>query len=196
MDTDTEPIGIPANGNTPTAPYFTPDTLPLPTTENDIYKLASENFAGLQHTEKLDWLLAFATCGRIDRSSKLTGIHRMQHYSWLRRDPLYAEAFKLAQSFATDAWEDEMARRAFEGTEHGYYQSGKLLEKRREYSDLLAIFLTKGARPKKYADRVTLDIEDRVRQVAAELGVDPEEAVQEAQRLAGQGPKLLGPGKR
>ena len=90
--------------------------------------------------------------------------------------------------FATEL-EDECTRRGKDGVETPVFdKNGNQVGSRRAYSDLQLIFRTKAQWPGKYGDKVTINIEDRVRQVAEELGVDPEEAVLEAQ-------KLLGPGK-
>ena len=73
----------------------------------------------------------------------------------MSEDAEYREAFVLAQEEAADRLEDEAFRRAVEGVEKpvGWYK-GKPGGVIREYSDVLLIFLLKGARPEKYADRV------------------------------------------
>ena len=89
-----------------------------------------------------------------------------------------------------DAFQEEAHRRAVQGIEKPVYQGGRLVGTVREYSDTLLIFLLKGLRPERYKERVYIDIEDRVRQVAKDLGLDPNEAVSEAQRILNNRPAL------
>jgi len=58
------------------------------------------------------------------------------HYRWLKADPAYAAAYKLARAIAGDMLEAEAYRRAFAG------------------SDTLIIFLLKAHKPELYRERL------------------------------------------
>jgi len=79
------------------------------------------------------------------------------HYRWLEADLEYASAVESVKEGAVDRLEQEAYRRAVEGVREptGWYKGmpGGYIQK---YSDTLAIFLLKGLRPDKYADRVEL----------------------------------------
>ena len=81
------------------------------------------------------FLEAYAELGTITHAAKAADIGRRTHYDWLEDDEEYAKAFADAEQAAVDMLEGEARRRAFAG------------------SDTLVIFLLKGMRPEKYADR-------------------------------------------
>ena len=53
-----------------------------------------------------------------------------------------------------DVLEDEVRRRAFDGIEEPVFYQGVATDVVRKYSNTLAVFLLKGAKPEKYKDRV------------------------------------------
>lgn len=81
------------------------------------------------------FLDAFRKCGSITQAAAAAGIGRHTHYDWLGVDAAYERAFRAAEDEAIEGLEDEARRRAFAG------------------SDVLLIFLMKGAKPEKYRDR-------------------------------------------
>jgi len=89
-----------------------------------------------QQLLKRAFLAAYANMATVTHAAREAGINRSTHYTWLKEDEAYAEAFRYAQEEAADNLEAEARRRAFEG------------------SDTLLIFLLKGARPEKYKDRI------------------------------------------
>jgi len=54
-----------------------------------------------------------------------------------------------------DSWEDEAARRAFEGFERPIFQQGLHVGSERQFSDTLATLLLKAAKPEKYREDKT-----------------------------------------
>lgn len=100
------------------------------------------------------FLAAYAETGTVSCAAKAAGIDRRNHGVWLT-DPVYKRAFQSAVEEAADNLEREARRRAVEGVEEptGWYKGspGGFV---RKYSDVLLIFLLKGARPEKYKDRV------------------------------------------
>lgn len=99
------------------------------------------------------FLNAFAECGNVSQAAKAAKIPRMSHYQWIHDDE-YKAAFDDAKQEANDSLEAEARRRAVEGVDEpvGWYQgeAGGVI---RRYSDILLMFLLKGAMPEKYRDR-------------------------------------------
>ena len=139
---------------------------------------------------KRAWLRVFSTSGVVADTSRRTGIAASTHYQWRWDDPAYEKAYQKARIIAGSLLEDELVRRGRIGFDEPVYQGGKLVGNIRRYSDVLLIVALK-ALDAKYRDRVVLDIEDRIRQVAEELGVDIEAAVAEARLIAGKAPLMI-----
>ncbi len=92
------------------------------------------------------------TCN-VSRSCRLAGVDRSDMYKLRKSDENFAYAWDQAKELGIGALEDEMHRRAFEGTlvtnQYGT---------RRKYSDVLAIFLLKAHKPDKYCDRYRTEL--------------------------------------
>ena len=78
---------------------------------------------------------------------------RASAYEWRDDDPKFAQEWKKAIEVGADLLEEEALRRAVQGVQRPVYQGGRLVGNVREYSDTLLIFLLKGAKPQKYAER-------------------------------------------
>ena len=103
------------------------------------------------------FLAALARTGRIGKAAAAVPMDRGMHYWWLREDPAYPALFQETMERAADAWEDEAARRAIEGTVKPVFWRGYRCGGIREYSDGLLQFLLRGARPDKYRERATTE---------------------------------------
>jgi hypothetical protein len=114
-------------------------------------------FPELANPRQRAFLTAYRETGNVRLACTVSHVGRSSHYRWLDEDPAYRGALELAREDAADVLEAEAQRRAVEGVEKptGWYQ-GKAGGYVREYSDLLLIFLLKGARPEKYKDRLEL----------------------------------------
>jgi len=101
------------------------------------------------------FLAAYRNTGNIKLACEAAQIGRSAHYRWRASDPDYAEDFERAKGDAVDVLEAEARRRAVDGwvEKVGWYkgQAGGTV---RRYSDVLLIFLLKGAAPEKYRERV------------------------------------------
>ena len=104
------------------------------------------------------FLAAYAECGTPTYAAIAAQIDRSRHYHWLKNET-YAEAFEAAQSAACEALENEARRRAIEGVLDDVWYQGKPVGKQRRFSDVLLIFLLKGAMPERYRDRVQVTAE-------------------------------------
>lgn len=135
----------------------------------------------VRHPKKRVMLAAVSNTGHVGKSCTMAEISRETHYNWLKKDPLYREAFNVAWDRAVDALEAEAVRRAFEGVTKPVYHAGKravdiktneqgdivrdpitnapigVPAVVREYSDTLLIFLLKGKRPSVYRENYSID---------------------------------------
>jgi len=74
-------------------------------------------------------------------------------YRWRAEDKTFAAAWDKAIEIGADLLEEEAMRRAVTGVQRPVFQGGRLVGHVRDYSDTLLIFLLKGAKPQKYAER-------------------------------------------
>lgn len=109
--------------------------------------------------KKKAFLTIYAQTGSLSEAARQCGMSRGTHYSWMQDEQYpeeadaYCNAFKEAHEIAVSALEAEARRRATEGVEEDVYFQGRIVGKCKKYSDVLLIFLLKGALPDKYKDR-------------------------------------------
>jgi hypothetical protein len=94
-------------------------------------------FRTISHPKKRAILIAYAESGHVGNACANARITPRMHQYWLKEDLEYAAAFEEARAMAAQALEDEARRRAV------------ICE-----SDVLLIFLLKGAMPERYRDNV------------------------------------------
>jgi len=126
-------------------------------------------FQGVSEVKKRAFLLGYAQEGSIVAAAKVSGVDWRNHYTWLKADEVYREAFAFAYDLYTDFAEAEIIRRGFKGIDDPVvYQgaiSGVWIDKEgrqvskgtpgavlipltvKRYSDLLAMFEMKKRRP-------------------------------------------------
>lgn len=139
----------------------------------------------IRHHKKRAFLAAYAEAGNVKKAAELSDVHRSTHYDWLGADAEYAAAFALADEDAGDNLEAEARRRAVEGVPEPVYYQGDVVGTVQKYSDTLLIFLLKGTRPEKYADRVRVDqvVRGRAQELAKRYGITEEEVLAEAESI-------------
>lgn len=103
--------------------------------------------------KKAQFLAEFRTCGNVSGAARAVGVDRGTHYGWLESDETYVKAFAEAEIEAVDVLETEARRRAFTGVDEPVFYKGDVCGQIKKYSDVLLIFLLKGARPEKYRER-------------------------------------------
>ena len=113
-------------------------------------------FPEIAHPKKRAFLAALIeTGGNTVRACEAAGISRRSIYTpqW-KDDESFQAALVVAKSAGADVLEAEAVRRAYEGVEEptGWYR-GEPGGTVTRYSDTLTIFLLKGAKPEKYAER-------------------------------------------
>jgi len=132
----------------------------------------------VQHAKKRAFLNAYCDTFDVSNAAKRTGINRGTHYFWLHDDHEYVESFRNAKRVAAETLEAELTRRALQGVRKLKFHQGKPIMVRclaedegavrvgegekveyyrhyyeHDYSDVLGIFLMKGAMPEKYRER-------------------------------------------
>lgn len=135
--------------------------------------MAGESPYKSRHPKKRAFLAAFAETGNVTRAAEIVGCARTRHYEWLKDDPDYAADFASVEGHAADRLEQEARRRAVQGVAKPVFYKGDVVGAVQEYSDTLLIFLLKGARPEKYAERqkitATIDYRQQALAIATEI---------------------------
>lgn len=108
-----------------------------------------------------------ATGGNVTRACEAIDVARLTAYRWRNADADFAALWDEAKTVGIEGLEDEAARRAFEGTEDAVYHQGIVCGTVRKYSDTLAIFLLKGAKPEKYRERQDVNVTGTIDLVSA-----------------------------
>jgi len=112
------------------------------------------------------FLEAFRLCGSISGASRAAGISRESHRRWLQNET-YRQAFEQAKEEANDRLVQEARSRAVDGVRRlKFTKDGKPIidpatgEQYFEhvYSDVLLIFLMKGAMPAVYRERQSVEV--------------------------------------
>jgi hypothetical protein len=135
-----------------------PTTVPV-ILDSDLAERLERLFSRIPHRKKRKFLAAYAICGQLRETARITGIDTRFHYMWKEKDPNYLPAFEEAKAICADHTEDEIFRRGIAGIDHPLSFKGKLTgDTIKQYSDLLAIFWMKGNRPEKYREDARLQI--------------------------------------
>ena len=112
----------------------------------------------MTNEKKAAFLAALAKTCNVTRACEAINIARVTAYEWRDNDEKFAAEWVKARNIGADALEDEATRRAFEGTDKPVFHMGVQCGAIREYSDTLAIFLLKGAKPDKYREHTHVDM--------------------------------------
>lgn len=106
--------------------------------------------------EKQKFLDELAICGVITTAALRAQVTTRAVRDWRAKDPQFAEGFADAMEQAADALEAEARRRAHDGVERerviGSGENARFITEY-QYSDQLLMFLLKGAKPDKFAER-------------------------------------------
>lgn len=105
------------------------------------------------------FITALGTNGNVTDSARAAGVDRPHAYAVRDKDPVFAAQWKDALYRASDVLEAEARRRAVEGFEEPVYQGGVRVGAIRRYSDNLLITLLKAAKPEKYRERHSVEVD-------------------------------------
>ena len=121
---------------------------------------------------KPDWAPRFLELLRQTANVRLSadgaGIDRDTAYRRRQRDSAFMAAWTQAEADAVDVLEAEARRRAL------------------SVSDNLLMFLLKAHRPERFRETIRIDLRREAERLAAELGIDAEAAIAEAERLVAE----------
>ena len=104
------------------------------------------------------FLHAVSLTGNITVTCEEMKLSRLTVYQMKANNEEFAKRLNEALEIGIRGWEDEAARRAFIGYKREVYQQGMLVGKTTEFSDGLATFLLRGARPEKYREKAVNEI--------------------------------------
>jgi hypothetical protein len=118
------------------------------------------------------FLAHFLTSGTILQGSKLTGIQPTTVEYWREYDPAFEKNFQKTDALITESLVTAAHHRAVYGVPEYVISHGKLVLDankeplvKRNYSDLLVMFLLKSRDREKYSDRMKHEIDERFAQV-------------------------------
>lgn len=104
------------------------------------------------------FLTALRETGHVGRSCEVAKIGKNTAYMHRRANPDFAKAWETAIEDAAYTLEDEAVRRARDGYDEPIIYKGKIIGTQKRYSDVLLMFLLKGIKPDKWADKLTIHI--------------------------------------
>lgn len=105
------------------------------------------------------FLKLLAIYGNVTHAANEAKIDRVYLYRLRKKDPDLDKRWAEAEAIGIKGLEDECRRRAYSGWDEPVYQGGIEVGSKRKHSDALAMFLLKGALPKKYADHSHVQME-------------------------------------
>lgn len=134
---------------------------------------------------RIAFLQAYERIGTVTGAADAVGIHRSKHYDWLKESGPHGDAYRRsfadAHAKSVEIMEEEARHRAIEGewelVTHngnpvmvGFTASGAIVPeddpqavgrvavRKKKKSDALLIFLLKGGKPEKYAERRQVEL--------------------------------------
>lgn len=141
----------------------------------------------LEHLKR-PFLENFIIHGTKFQAAKATNIARSTVEEWLRNDPQFAKEFADADAVVTEVLESAAMARAVNGSSHLILHNGQIVREpstakdkdgkpipgnpliKREYSDLLLMFMLKARDRDKYSDRMKHEFDTRIaQQISAEV---------------------------
>jgi hypothetical protein len=119
------------------------------------------------------FLAALRETGQVTRSCELSDISRNTVYTHRREEPEFAIEWDKALEDAAGTLEDEAWRRARDGVNKPIVYQGMVMGTQKEYSDTLLMFMLKGIKPDKYADKVVIRISPEHAALLQRAGLSP-----------------------
>lgn len=104
------------------------------------------------------------------------------HRQWMKVDPNYRQSMAQAEEDSIEVAEMELRRRALTGWNEPVYYKGKLVGEKRVYSDYCLGMLLRGAKPRKYRERASVELSGPGGG-AIDIEISPKDVI--LQRLAG-----------
>lgn len=99
-----------------------------------------------------------ASRGNVSEACLAAGMARQSMYDWREADETFRFEWDAIVDKHMDALENEIYRRAYEGTDKPVFYQGEQCGEVKEFSDTLAMFILKGHRPEKYRENVRTEM--------------------------------------
>ena len=130
------------------------------------------------------FLMVLSETAMVSKACVAANITRNCAFDRKRDDAEFAKLWEEAYDRGYLKMEEEVQRRAFEGTRKPQYRNGQLVDWSHDYSDALAVFLLKGRMRKIYGDKQEITVNNANRPYA-KLSDEEIEALL-AKRLEGE----------
>lgn len=104
------------------------------------------------------FIAALREGGHVGKACEAAKVSRTTAYTYRRQDAAFAADWDTAIEDAAFSLEDEGLRRARDGVDEPIVYKGMIVGTQKRYSDTLLMFLLKGIKPDKYADKVVIRI--------------------------------------
>jgi len=112
-----------------------------------------ESYRDFTNSMKKRFCEQLAEHGNVGYAISLLNLKRKDVYAERRASEEFRAQWDEALLIGIDALEDEASRRAFQGVLEPVYYLGKVVGHTRKFSDNIAMFLLRGAKPEKYRER-------------------------------------------
>lgn len=117
--------------------------------------------------------------GHVGRAAEAAKVSRTTAYNYRREDVEFARSWDVAIEDAAFSLEDEGWRRARDGVDEPIVYQGIIIGTQKKYSDTLLMFLLKGIKPDKYADKFVLKVSPEQAAFLKKYGLTPGEALEQ-----------------
>ena len=114
---------------------------------------------------------ALRELGHVGDSCQLAKVSKQTVYNYRRDDPDFAAAWDAAIEDAAWSLEDEAWRRCRDGVDKPIIYKGMITGTMKEYSDTLLMFMLKGIKPDKFADKFILRLSPEQLAILQKLGL-------------------------
>jgi hypothetical protein len=108
------------------------------------------------------FLEVLADTGLVVEAARAAGMHRDSAYSLRTRDPVFAAAWRAAQTHARPQIADGLLERSITGTVEHYYRDGALVGERRHYESWLGLAVLKRLDNQAEEDRADASLSARM----------------------------------
>lgn len=132
-------------------------------------------FPGITKRKQRLFLSYFAKCHNRDEAAKLVPMDIRQHYYWMKVDKDYPAHFENAELIAADIAEDAVFGRGIMGYQKDLSYKGVKTDTYTDYSDALAMFWLRGARPEKYRDSLVGLTSNAPVAIQINFGIEPKQ---------------------
>lgn len=102
---------------------------------------------------------ALRELGHVGKACELAKVSKQTVYNYRRDDKEFEKAWDLAIEDAAWSLEDEAWRRGRDGVDKPIVYKGIITGTMKEYSDTLLMFMLKGIKPDKFADRFVIKVD-------------------------------------